>query len=133
MRSQTKSSQHPRFLRRRRSACMRLQHRISLALMVTSIGSVCGAAAGAAIATTILTVSRHPSLQLASELYAVGLQSGALLGAVLGPLSAFTILRRVPLGRLFWFTALSTVAGGLAAFTLESVVAGRHHNIPLLI
>jgi hypothetical protein len=77
---------------------MKHLRRISLTAAVATIGGLAGAAAGAAVATIVLGSYAHRSLQLASELYALGTQTGATLGIILGPHTAFTATSLLGLG-----------------------------------
>jgi hypothetical protein len=48
----------------------------------------------------------------------IGALFGAGLGAVLGPLAGFSILRHVPLGRAIGWTALGALIGGVVGMPL---------------
>jgi len=87
-------------------------------------GAVAGAAAGAL--GSILWVAATESLRVALDhriWMAAGLV-GAPLGAILLPLTGFTALGRVPLGRLVGTTVVATALGGAIGAALSGAWLG---------
>ena len=84
-------------------------------------GVVVGAALGGLILTGFaLTMDAHPTAGPIAFLFQIGATFGAGVGVVFAPLAAWTVLRRIPLGRAIAEaaigTALGAVVGGSIAF-----------------
>lgn len=84
---------------------------ITAGLILT--GAVVGALAGAVSLTTSLWIDRDPW-------YVLGLFAGPLygapIGAVVAPVLAWTVLRRVALGQMFMWLGSGTAIGGLVGW-----------------
>lgn len=76
------------------------------------------AAAGGVVGATLMTAFLVRYGEFAEIVRSPALVTGAAVGAVaasfLGPLAAWVLMRRVPLGRAIGGAALGTFAGGLA-------------------
>ena len=95
---------------------------VVVGLMAT--GSVIGAVLGAVslwVATAILGVGPNVG---SAELLAAGAQAGALTGMVLAPISAWALMRHVPLWRAIGEPALGTALGSIAGSAIASVIGG---------
>ena len=88
---------------------------VTAGLIVTGILAG-GLAAGCAVAlTAILQGDWRSALDL--ELWGFSFAIGAVIGAVIAPVTAWLFLRHVPLGRLTFQTTLATaLAGGVGFF-----------------
>ena len=97
-------------------------------LAVTAVLAVAGAVTGAicgllALATVVVTrrlwmiFGYYPH----APIWTIGVgaaAAGAVLGAILGPLLAWSILRHVPLGRVILWAGVGTVLGSFAGWAL---------------
>ena len=89
---------------------------ITLGLALT--GAVVGAVLGA-LSLWLATAIRGMTLSLNSaHILLEGAQAGALMGTVLAPVAAWSLMRSVPLWRAFAEPALGTVVGALAGTLL---------------
>jgi hypothetical protein len=96
---------------------------VTLGLVAT--GSVIGAMLGALslwVATTIL--GAVPNAGSGVELLSAGAKAGALTGAILAPISAWSLMRFVPLWRAIGEPALGTTFGATAGSLAASVMGG---------
>ena len=84
---------------------------VTVGLMIT--GAFFASLAGAASLTTALWIEQDPWYMLG--LFA-GPVYGAPIGAVLAPVLAWTLLRRVPLGKMFVALSAGTVIGGVVGW-----------------
>jgi hypothetical protein len=82
-------------------------------------GAVAGALAGALGATLWIAVTASLREALDPAIWWVAGVIGAPFGAVLLPLTGFTALRRVPLGRLVLTVTAATAVGSAIAATLN--------------
>ena len=73
-------------------------------------GMICGGLAGA-LAVSVWLLLLDQSLDSFALLLAAIV--GAMLGGIAAPLFAWTMMRRVPLGRMFAVCSGSTMAGGI--------------------
>lgn len=85
-------------------------------------GAVFGAVAGTVALAVSLIIDGIPSLVGAALL---GAYFGAPLGAIAAPILGWSLLRRVPLGRMFVVCATGTVIGGVAGW----LAAGSNGDI----
>ena len=88
-------------------------------------GAVTGAICGLVALTPLIVAGwlRPPSGYnpvVLSEIGAWAAAAGAALGAVFGPLLAWSILRHVSLGRVILWAALGTVLGSFAGWALTA-------------
>jgi hypothetical protein len=96
---------------------------VILGLMAT--GSVIGAILGALalwVAAAILGIM--PNRPSDAELLLAGAEAGALTGAVLAPISAWSLMRFVPLWRAIGEPALGTTLGAMAGALGASATHG---------
>jgi hypothetical protein len=77
-------------------------------------GAAFGAAAGAAALTVAVLITEH---EVAG--FWLGALIGAPLGAIMAPVLAWGLLRRVPLGKMFAWCATGTVVGGLIGWIIN--------------
>lgn len=89
-------------------------------------GAVFGTIAGAVMLTAWLAVTGMFTAPLddAAFVLQASLAFGGTLGAVLGPLAAWLLMRHVPLGLAVGGTTLGTVVGGLIGFLATGLPAG---------
>lgn len=95
---------------------------VTLGLMAT--GSAIGAVVGALslwVATALLGVGPHGSN---GALLLAGAEAGALTGAVLAPISAWSLMRYVPLWRAIGEPALGTILGSIAGSAAAAPLHG---------
>jgi hypothetical protein len=76
-------------------------------------GAACGAAAGSLALSISLSIDGPASLGV---VLFFGGAFGAVLGAVTAPILAWSLLRRVALGRMFAGCTLGTVVGGVVGW-----------------
>jgi len=77
-------------------------------------GVVVGAALGGIILTGFaLTMDAHPTAGPIAFLFQFGAMFGAGVGVVFAPIAAWTLLRRIPLGRAIAEAAIGTALGAL--------------------
>ena len=79
-----------------------------MTLSLSAVGAVVGAALGALALWGLSIAIRNP--RLIEAIWPAAL-SGGLLGAVLAPIAAFTLMRHVPIWRAIVETALATTVG----------------------
>jgi len=89
-------------------------------------GTIVGAAAGALALGIAMVPSGAPASAADLIILSVPAIVGALLGAVLTPIAAWMLLRRVPLGRAFLVLAAGTIAGGVFGWLLLDRIFPRH-------
>ena len=94
-------------------------------LLVTAGLSLAGAVLGAlaaVVATTFvlagIRMTNHLSGVVTFDPFLVTGVEGALCGAILGPITAWVALRRVPLGRALLMATLGTTVGALIGYVL---------------
>jgi hypothetical protein len=93
---------------------------LAVTLGLTLTGAIVGAAIGAIVLLGWVSATRSPGSPFpVAELLGIGAIFGAYIGAVIAPIAAWTLLRRVPLGRAIAGAAIGTaigaVVGGLIA------------------
>ena len=85
-------------------------------------GGVVGAGVGAALLAVLgLVVDGPGGFPFVWDAFVLAGFVGGVLGAVLFPVSAWTLLRRVSFGQAFAGTALGTAAGGTLGLLLSGV------------
>jgi NhaP-type Na+/H+ or K+/H+ antiporter len=88
-------------------------------LVLSSAGAVLGAALGVlAIGLFALIRGGVGGLVSATSLFPTAGTFGATVGAILGPVAGWLLLRHIPLGRAIAHTAAGTVLGILAGYAL---------------
>ncbi|MEO7455797.1 MAG: hypothetical protein ABIY52_06000 [Gemmatimonadaceae bacterium] len=85
-----------------------------VAAALAGVGAVVGGVLGAVL-VSMLTMS------LDRMALPVGAQFGAMVGFVLAPIAAFTLMRRVPIWRAIAETAAGTLIGAGAGFVLMPI------------
>ena len=95
-----------------------------VALGLVPAGAIAGAIAGALGAAVWIGVTEGLAHALSLGLWLVAGAVGALCGAVLLPLAGFTLLRRVPLGKVLLETILGTALGGAIGAVVSPYGAG---------
>jgi hypothetical protein len=98
-------------------------HRIlNVTLILAAMGVIVGAVLGAALGLAVGIVRNGmPVFDAAAGVMLMSALAGAGLGAVLAPLTAWLLLRHVPIGRAMGFTALGTAAGAGVGLFLRDV------------
>ncbi|HUQ82788.1 MAG TPA: hypothetical protein VM076_16675 [Gemmatimonadaceae bacterium] len=98
---------------------MQLGRVATITLSIAAIGAIIGAALGAGLlAVWVLRLGVHGAF-LSTTLAGAG--NGAVLGAILAPITAWTFLRRVPLGRALLQTAIGTTLGAAVGLVAGSI------------
>jgi hypothetical protein len=88
-------------------------------------GAVIGAAVGALSLSVLILVSGDWNQRVAVTVpLTVAAIFGAILGLVLAPIAAWTLMRRVPIWRAIVETALGTVVGVGAGYLLRPWLGG---------
>jgi MFS family permease len=90
-----------------------------VAVALAGVGAVVGGVLGAALVGAITI--KHG---LWRDALGPGAAFGALVGAVLAPIAAFTLMRRVPIWRAIAETAVGTVAGAALGMLLQPTFTG---------
>src|SRR5215207_10852133 len=98
---------------------MRLGRVATITLSIAAIGAIIGGILGAALLSVWAMRLGVGGGVLQAALF--GAANGAGLGAVLAPITAWTFLRRVPLGRALAHTAIGTTAGAAIGLVLGSI------------
>lgn len=103
---------------------MNLLNRARVVVAVTVLSAAAGIAAGLGIVglVSLATMKAGRPHYAASELFALGSQTGAALGILLGPIVAFGFMRRVSLDRLFGATAMGAARGGFVGYVVGALV-----------
>ena len=98
---------------------MRALRLLKVGLGVT-LGCIAAGAAAAVLCAGVLDLVAGGASRFMSdpELYGIAAIIGGICGLLVGPLAAFGLLRRVPLGRLFVGTALGATLGGILGIAL---------------
>ena len=104
---------------------------VTVTLSIALIGAIIGAIVGA----ILLAVWSLPFVflrgnQLISDATA-GAIVGALLGGVLAPVTAWTFLRRVPLGKALLQTTLGTTLGAAIGLVFDRLGVAPVHAVPV--
>jgi hypothetical protein len=95
---------------------------LTVTLGLVATGAVLGALIGATslwVATGVLGVG--PALSW-TDLLEAGSKAGALTGMTLAPISAWALMRRVPLGRAIGSTAVGALLGSLGGSIIASIL-----------
>jgi hypothetical protein len=95
-----------------------------VALGLVPAGAIAGAVAGALGVSIWVAVTEGITHAFSLGAWLVAGAIGGMLGAALLPLAGFTVLRRVPLGRLLLETILGTALGGAIGAVMSPVGAG---------
>jgi len=91
----------------------RLGRIVVVTIGLVGAGIVSGAlAGGTAFALVVVLADGRISI----ELFEIGAIFGAPLGAIIAPLLAWLLLRRVPLGRMFLVCSVGTAIGGVVGW-----------------
>ena len=87
-------------------------------IVVVTIGLVCAGIVSGALAggTAFALVVVLADGRISTELFEIGAIFGAPLGAIVAPLLAWLLLRRVPLGRMFLVCSVGTAIGGVVGW-----------------
>jgi hypothetical protein len=113
---------------------MNLSRRLQILAGIVAASAAAGAGIGLVVAgSMLLTRLGHVRPQLLWELVKLGSQTGVVFGALLGPPTILTFLRRVPLGRLTRDTLLGVTTGSIAGVALSFIFAQPRPAIPLIL
>ena len=102
---------------------MSVARKVSVTAGLVAAGALAGALAGLGVVAPLLLALAPLGWQLLVPA-AFATAVGAGCGALLAPLAGLTLLRAVPLGRLFAGVALGTVAAGATALLIGLSLAG---------
>lgn len=98
---------------------------LSVTIGLVAAGAVLGAFAGAvALSASVLITENDTS----GDGLMLGAFFGAPLGAIMAPVLSWTLLRRVPLGRMFMGLVAGTAAGGVVAWITTTSTIGEGPN-----
>lgn len=111
-----------------------------LAGVGAAVGGIIGTALLALLPVLVFRPPSHPAFDLLFSL-AWGGGFGAAVGAIVAPLSGWTLLRHVPLGRAIAATAVGTflgaliiypqpVIGGMLGYVAAAVLSRRYYARP---
>ncbi|MEP7001535.1 MAG: hypothetical protein ABI969_13705 [bacterium] len=113
---------------------MNILRRLPVVAGVICASTAAGAAAGILVAGLMLTTQLgHLHSSFVWELLALGSQTGAAFGALLGAPVILGLLRRVPLDRLALHAFLSATYGGAVGFALSLAFAQPRPTVPLML
>ena len=84
---------------------------LSVTAILAAFGAICGAVSGALVGFVLGVVRLGRPVELGAMMMLTGAGGGALLGAVLAPITGWVLLRHVPLGRAMGYATLGTTAG----------------------
>lgn len=90
---------------------------VVVTLGLVGAGATFGACAGGTALALALLITEHDASSFG---FILGAILGTPLGAVVGPTVSLTLLRRVPLGRVFLGLSVGTVVGGVLGWVLAS-------------
>jgi hypothetical protein len=112
---------------------MRIGRLVTVFASIALVGAVIGGAIGAilfvaweGVYVLVFDAPDAPRGMLAAQ----GAKSGAVLGAVLAPITAWFFLRRVPLGKALLHTTLGTSAGAAVGLLLDRLSLARNWPLP---
>lgn len=108
---------------------MRLGRAAVITLSIAAVGALMGGVIGAALVAAWGLVLGVGGRSVA-EGAAVGSANGAALGAVIAPITAWTLMRRVPLGRALAQTAIGTTLGAAIGLAVGSFFALKLRSLP---
>jgi hypothetical protein len=94
-------------------------------LILALVGALWGAVLGALIGFAMGVVRLGQSVEGAALTMVTTAGGGAALGAVLAPLTAWLLLRYVPLGRALGYTTLGTTVGAAAGLAAAGLAVAR--------
>ena len=100
---------------------MRVGRAVSITLGIALVGAIIGGAMGAVLFAAWQSVARIMSYDGDGRLMiAPGAAAGALLGAVLAPITSWVFLRRVAIGKARLHTTVGTTAGAAIGLALDA-------------
>ena len=107
---------------------------LAVTLGLSVAGAAFGALAGAvalalSLALTASTDILRPDIW---QVFAIPATIGAIFGAVGAPAAGWLFLRRVPLGKVFMWTAIGTAAGGVAGWLVGVALRAAANGPPPL-
>lgn len=108
---------------------MRLGRVTTITLSIAAIGAIIGGVLGAAL-LAVWALRLHAGGAPVVRIALFGARNGAALGAVLAPITAWSFLRRVPLGRALAQTAIGTTLGAAFGLVLGSIRFPAITNLP---
>ncbi len=91
----------------------RLGRIVVVTIGLVGAGIVSGALAGGTAFALVVVLADG---RISTELFEIGAIFGAPLGAIIAPLLAWLLLRRVPLGRMFLVCSVGTAIGGVVGW-----------------
>ena len=105
---------------------MRVGRAVSITLGIALVGAIIGGAMGAVLFAAWQSLARIMSYDGDGRLMiAPGAAAGALLGAVLAPITSWVFLRRVAIGKALLHTTVGTTAGAAIGLALDAALSPR--------
>jgi hypothetical protein len=93
---------------------------VAVTLSIALVGAVIGGVVG----LIVFFVWRFPLLANTRTLPVAGAAYGAMLGSVLAPITAWTFLRRVPIGKALMHATIGTTIGTVLGLILDRTGGG---------
>lgn len=112
---------------------MRIGRLVTVLSSIALVGAVLGGAIGAILFAAwegVYIFVFDSGGAARGMLAAEGAKSGALLGAVLAPITAWAFLRRVQLGKALLHTTLGTTGGAAVGLVLDRLSLAREWPLP---
>jgi hypothetical protein len=117
-----------------RTSDMNILRRVQVVSGVVAATAAVGAVSGMIVASALLTMRiGHIRPSLLWELAALGSQTGAVVGVVLGAPLTLGLLRRVPLRRIAADVFASATYGGIVGYALSLGFAQPRPSVPLML
>jgi len=110
---------------------MRVGRAVTITLGIAVVGATIGGVMGAVLMAAWQSLSRIIFFAGGARVViAPGAAAGALLGAVLAPITAWLFLRRVALGKAILHTTVGTTAGAAIGLVVDGVLAAPRMFVP---
>ena len=105
---------------------MRVGRVVSITLGIAAVGATIGGVMGAILMAAWQSVVRLILIADGPRVFiAPGAAAGALLGAVLAPITSWLFLRRVALGKALLDTTVGTTAGAAIGLAVDGTLGAR--------
>lgn len=91
---------------------------IQVTTALSVIGILVGGTLGGALLASPLGIPT-PDFRISGEAFRIGALFGGVMGAVLAPIAAWTLMRQVPIWRAITDTAIGTVVGAVVGLVFQ--------------